>query len=273
MLPADVRILAGSGNLHPPGFPDSSVRTCDAEPIGMCAFGCRVRHFAFRIMPLDGPPMLNDIASLEEAKGLLAAFSPSSMVGFGICDPQLRYLWINRTLAASNGASIETHLGNTVRDILGEIALTVEPLLQRVLATGDVVSKEIEGEVPTRQCLVHWITSYFPLRVSGTRVLHMGGIAIEVTELKRLDRFFRRLRYDLARRGDNASLRVAQELSDSLDQYFAALTTSMGKLRRNIWQLDQSVDKQFSPTMELLEKRLLEMRTLASCLDDLMPLS
>jgi hypothetical protein len=215
--------------------------------------------------------MTNDMTSLEEAKCFLAAFSPSSMVGFGICDRQLRYLWINRTLAASNGISVEAHLGNTVRDILGEVALTVEPAFQRALVTGNIVSKEIAGEVPTRQSVVHWIASYFPLRASGTRVLHMGGIAIEVTELKRLDRFCRRLSYDLARRGDKASWRVAQELCDSLDQYFAALTTSMGMLQRNIWQLDKSVDKQLPPTMELLEKRLHEMRTLASSLGDLMP--
>jgi hypothetical protein len=139
------------------------------------------------------------------------------------------------------------------------------------LLTGDIVSREIAGEVPTRQSVVHWIASYFPLRASGTRVLHIGGIAIEVTELKRLDRFCRRLSYDLARRGDTARGRVAQELCDSLDQYFAALTTSMGMLQRNIWQLDKSVDKQLPPTMELLEKRLHEMRTLASSLCDLMP--
>jgi transcriptional regulator with PAS, ATPase and Fis domain len=215
--------------------------------------------------------MLRDIASLEEARRFLAAFSPSSTVGFGICDQQLRYRWINRTLAASNGVSAEAHLGNTVRDILGEVALSIEPAFQRVLVTGDDVSKEVVGEVPTRHCVVHWIASYFPLRTSGTRVQHMGAIAIEVTELKRLDRFYRRLRDETARSGNEAGLRVAQPLCDSLDQYFAALITSMGKLRQNIWQLEKSVDQQFAPTMGLLEKRLLEMRSLASSLNGVSP--
>jgi hypothetical protein len=212
--------------------------------------------------------MLREITSLEEAKRFLADFSPNSTVGFGICDDQLRYRWINKTLAASNGVSAEAHLGNTVRDILGEVALSIEPAFQQVLVTGDIVTREIAGEVRTRHCMVHWIASYFPLRTSGTRVQHVGALAIEVTALKRLDRFYRRLRDDMRRTGNEASLRVAQELCDSLDQYFAALITSMGKLRQDVWQLEKSVDQQFVPTTELLEKRLLEMRSLASSLDD-----
>jgi len=214
---------------------------------------------------------MQDLANLKDANKFLAAFSPTAVVGFGICDRNLRYQSINRTLAASNGVSIESHLGNTVRDVLGEVAASVEPAFQRVWATKEVVSKQIAGKLPARPGVVHWIANYFPVKTAGNNSRHIGVIAAEVTELKVLDQFFRNLGHDLACNGNPESLRIAREVCDSIDQYFAALTTSLGRLVRNSWQLDKSADEQLAPSIELLDKRILDMRTLASALAEILP--
>jgi hypothetical protein len=214
---------------------------------------------------------MQDLANLKDANKFLAAFSPTAAVGFGICDRNLRYQSINRTLAASNGVSVEAHLGNTVRDVLGEVAAFVEPAFQRVWATNEIVSKQIAGRLPARAGVVHWIANYFPLKTADNSSRHMGVIAAEVTELKILDQFFRKLTHELACNGNPESLRIAQNVCDSIDQYFAALTTSLGRLVRSKWELDKSADEQLAPTIELLEKRILDMRRLATALAEIRP--
>jgi hypothetical protein len=209
---------------------------------------------------------MQDLADLNDANKFLAGFSPTAAVGFGICDRNLRYQSINRTLAVSNGVSVEAHLGNTVRDVLGEVAVSVEPAFQRVWATNEIVSRQIAGRLPATAGVVHWIANYFPLKTADNRTRHMGVVAAEVTELKILDQFFRTLTHELVGSGNQESLRIARDVCDSIDQYFAALTTSLGRLARDKWQLDQSADEQLAPTIELLDKRISDMRKLTCAL-------
>ena len=74
--------------------------------------------------------------AFSEPEQLLAAFFGASTVGLAILDDQLRYQAINKTLAAMNGVPAEAHLGRRLRDVLGDAASKIEPLVQRVLVTG-----------------------------------------------------------------------------------------------------------------------------------------
>jgi signal transduction histidine kinase len=202
-----------------------------------------------------------DFAGLEEANRLLAAFSHTSILGFAICDHQLRYHSINSALAASNGLPVEAHLGSTVRDILGEVADFIEPAMRHVAVTGQVISKEVTGRLPTRQGVGNWIVNYFPIKATAHRVRHLGSIVVEVTELRSLDY---KLTHHLLPTWDKESSRVAQELHDSVSQYFAVLTNSLGLVNQHIWQLDKTADEQVASTLELLDQRIDAMRTLVS---------
>lgn len=65
--------------------------------------------------------------AIQESASLFAAFSNASAIGLAPCDKQLRYQAINSALAAMNGVPAKTHLGNSVHDILGDVAAEVEP--------------------------------------------------------------------------------------------------------------------------------------------------
>src|SRR4030081_3199528 len=110
----------------------------------------------------------------EEANRLLTAFSHTSAIGFGIWDNQLRYQSINSALAASNGISVEDHVGRTIPDIMGEVAESVEPALRHVLVTGELVSKKIAGRLPTKQGMSYRIANYFPVK-AAVNVRCMGA--------------------------------------------------------------------------------------------------
>src|SRR5215471_14714596 len=88
--------------------------------------------------------------ALDEARRILTAFSGASVIGLSVCDDQLRYQGINDALAAMNGISAQAHVGNTVRDILGNAAAKPEPALRRVLASGQPVYFELTAMLPTR---------------------------------------------------------------------------------------------------------------------------
>jgi PAS domain S-box-containing protein len=203
-------------------------------------------------------------AALEQANRLLRSFSHTSAIGFGICDRELRYQSINGALAASNGIAADAHLGHTVRDVLGEVAAAVEPAFKRALTTGEVVSKEISGKLPNREGVLHWIANYFPVRANGRRVQQMGAIAVDITELRKLDEFFSQLIKSLLRTGQKENSWRARELHDSIGQYFAALATNLSLVTQHIWRSDKSADEQLAPTIESLDQRILAMRDVIS---------
>lgn len=60
-------------------------------------------------------------------------------VGTCLFDTELRYLQINRCLAAINGLSVKAHLGRTISEVIPDVSARVEPLLRDVLKTGKPV--------------------------------------------------------------------------------------------------------------------------------------
>ncbi len=211
------------------------------------------------------------IGGLEDIERLLETFSHTSAIGIGICDNQLRYQSVNTALAATNGISVEAHLGNTVRDVLGQIAGAVEPALAQVLATGEAVTKEITGELPSREGVVHCVVSYFPVKRPANRGKCLGGISVEITELKRLHQLCSKLTEGAVRTKDQERYWRVRELQDSLRQYFEALTVSLDCVTQHVWQLDKSADEQLAPAIELLDRRIVAMRTLVSVVAERLP--
>ena len=65
--------------------------------------------------------MMFDTKTAQIAKEMFSRFSKSS-VGFCILDTELRYVEINDHLAAINGIPAAEHIGETISDVLPEIA-------------------------------------------------------------------------------------------------------------------------------------------------------
>ena len=130
--------------------------------------------------------------ALVESEQLLSAYFSASKVGLCILDTDFRYLAINRTMAEMNGITAETHLGKSVREMLGDFAALIEPHFEHVLATGQpILNREISAVLPTRAEPGHWIEHYVPIKDASGKVAQIGVVAVEVTEQKKLQESLR----------------------------------------------------------------------------------
>ena len=92
-----------------------------------------------------------------------------------------------------NGIPVEQHLGRTVREVVPWNAPTVEPILQKVLATGEpVLNVEVTGETPCQPGIQrHWMESFFPIAGADGSPNAVGAIVVEITERKRAEEALR----------------------------------------------------------------------------------
>ncbi len=124
-------------------------------------------------------PLAGEICTTQQ---LLADFFNRSTVGLAIYDDELRYQALNPCLAAMHGMSLNLHLGRTLRDVLGEVALRVEPAIKQVLATGQpVLNFEIAGALPTKKRPGRWVDSFFPAKDANGRVKQVGVVVVPLT--------------------------------------------------------------------------------------------
>jgi two-component system CheB/CheR fusion protein len=112
---------------------------------------------------------------------LLETTYETTPVGLCLQDADLRFVRINSALAAINGLPIEAHIGKTTREILPDLAETLEPILRQVIETGEALTNiQIKGTTPADPDRIrHWMASYYPVRDG------VGIVVTEITELKK----------------------------------------------------------------------------------------
>lgn len=198
--------------------------------------------------------------AIQESASLFAAFSNASAIGLALCDMQLRYQAINNALAAMNGVPAKTHLGNSVYDILGDVAAEVEPLFRRVFVTGQAVLHDLRATLPTRTKPGYWIRDYFPIKDAEGRVQQVGSLIVEVTAQRKLEEFFREPASELPHTKTNENWWFSRELHNSVNQYHTTLATRLDRL---IHQPEKSTE-QYAQSVESLNQRIVSLQTLAS---------
>ena len=171
----------------------------------------------------------------RDPEELVAAFMSTPDIGVAICNDQLRYEAVNEALARMNGVSPATHLGKTLREILGDAANAVEPSFQRVFVTGQpLLNVEVSVELPTRTEMGHWVESYFPVKDDTGRVKRVSAVVIEITKQKRLEEAVRSLSAKLEeeRKRLRTLLEVHRTLGSTLDvqQLFTSVSDSVGRV-------------------------------------------
>ncbi|MEB3180300.1 MAG: PAS domain S-box protein [Nostocaceae cyanobacterium] len=151
---------------------------------------------------------ISDRKTLEQElvareKLLNAFFDAAAIANVGLCihDLQWRFFKINQTLADIHGVSVSNHAGKTLKEVVPEIAPFVEPLLQKVLDTGEPnLNLQVTGEIATQPGVMRdWLVSHFPIFDHEHKVANIGVIVTEITELKRTEKEIKAANAELTR--------------------------------------------------------------------------
>jgi len=197
--------------------------------------------------------------SAQSSQRLLQDFSHASAIGFAVIDRQLRYQTVNTALARMNGIPVESHLGKTVRDVLGPAAPTFEPVLRQVFASGKSVSIEFSATLPARSEPNYWLETYFPIRSCSGLVTGVGALAVEITLQKKLDQYLHQLAGELLDRQTKQNFWPERELHDAIEEYHAAVAFNLDLLVRNAEN-----NTELLASVQRLDRRIADTRTLVS---------
>lgn len=131
-------------------------------------------------------------AALGYSETVLNAFLSSSPMGMAFLDRDLRYVYANEALAATNGLPLSQHLGRTVAEVLPEWDVYFTPLFQRVMETrAAVVDMEISGETNPPGVIRYCLANFFPVCLPDTEVIGVGVTVTNISELKRAEQALR----------------------------------------------------------------------------------
>jgi len=136
------------------------------------------------------PPQQESTTAQVLRQAQFEAFFAAANAGMMILDRQLRYVQINEAMAELNGICVADHIGRLLREVLPELAATLEPMLQEILDTGKpVLDYEVAGETPKQPGILrYWQASYYPLRDENGLVFGVGAIVIEISDRKRAEK-------------------------------------------------------------------------------------
>lgn len=121
----------------------------------------------------------------DASAAMLESFFAASPVGMGFVDQDLRYVRLNKVIAANNGIPLEQHLGHTPRELMGEAGIPIQDLLRRVLTSEVAVVDDpveyVAGPEPRT-----FLATYFPVR-TRRELLGVGGVVREITDQRRME--------------------------------------------------------------------------------------
>ena len=119
---------------------------------------------------------------LRELIPIMDALLDRAAIGLAFLDTELRYQHVNERLAAIHLQPVSAHLGKTLREMMPHMADTVEPLLRKVIDTGEATGKiEVVGRGPDGQDTVVFEVAYLPVEVDG-EIVGVAAVVDDVTE-------------------------------------------------------------------------------------------
>ena len=156
--------------------------------------------------------------ALAKLESLLAA----SPVGIAFLDRDLRYVRINDALARITGHPASEHIGRRLAEITPAVAPTLEPVIRRVLETGEpVVNLDLSGPLAAPERTRSFLATLFPVRASTGGLTGVGGIVLEVTDRKRMEEALR----TAIRSRDDVLAIVSHDLRNPLGMVLLSATT------------------------------------------------
>ncbi len=113
-------------------------------------------------------------------------------MGFALLDQELRYVLVNDALAAITGAPAEELIGRSFAEVVPNFASRGEPLMRRVLATGEPIAHD-EVIARTGDGDRVWICSYHRVTDGCGAVLGVTTLVIDVTDRRQQEQALRRV--------------------------------------------------------------------------------
>ena len=115
-------------------------------------------------------------------------------VGLAVFDRELRYVQINEWLARINGASVEAHIGRTVREMVPALADQIDLVVRRILETGEPWRDiEVVGTTSATGESVHtWLEQWHPVRDGRGEIAGFSIVVEDVTARKAAEAALRR---------------------------------------------------------------------------------
>lgn len=130
--------------------------------------------------------------ALRASQTLLNAFLSCSPIGLGFVDQNFRYVHVNEALAQLNGVPLSEHLGQTIWDVLPELAPRLTTILEQVMQTQQpLLNYEFIGETYPPGVVRHCLISYYPVYLATGQFLGIGVTALDISELKRTEQALR----------------------------------------------------------------------------------
>jgi len=119
---------------------------------------------------------------------IVSALLEEAPVGFALIDADLRFVRVNRELAAMNGHAVAELEGRRVFDVVPGAQADAEPMLRKVLDSGEPVRDvAVRGWTAARpDALGTWLETFFPVRGREGPMLGVAVIARDVTQLTEL---------------------------------------------------------------------------------------
>ena len=198
----------------------------------------------------------------------LNAFFSNAPLGLAIIGADLRFQRLNGPFCELNGLIPEENIGKEVRDVVTHLASQIEPLVRKVLSTGEpVLNYEIIGPTPANpEVKGWWLKSFFPITRERSETTQVGVVVQDISALKRAENTVRWLGGRLLQLRDDERRRLARDLHDSVGQTLTALKMNLSYLRRDTSRLDEKGRNAVTESMELVDSCLKEVRTISHLL-------
>lgn len=115
---------------------------------------------------------------------VLEQLMDTAPLGIGVFDREFRYHKVNQVLADINGKSIAEHQGKLLREVVPQLAPTLEPMFQQIMRSGvPYVDIAISGQTAAHGCSYRrWQATYSPMRNERGELNGILAIVRDITE-------------------------------------------------------------------------------------------